>query len=354
MKAFFITLFISLTLSAYSQCGLEISSRENGKIVYGTIPKPLGNINKSVSVGISYQKIDNLDFVALLIRSKKEDLKEEIKLTLQNNKIIVGKIINSTTGFSQGSDYSLGIYLITKSDYNNLGLSNLKKINFKFISDHSEEINVMSNSDCLKTVIYCLSTNSQKASSNKVPNPVKLEVSTPNKVSTLDELDKKNGFRELQFGKEVGEIDEYKFKFEKEENGEKIYTIRDENIKINGVKVYVITCHFVFDKLVMLELLLSEESTYRAWDLLRESFGDPEISHPDPKYLGNGESMTFYSWEGKKVHLTHVDHVKNKLYNDILLNNDNDNRTLEYCCSNYSELKEEARKQFLKSKKSDL
>jgi len=348
MKTFLIFIFICFTLSAYSQCGLEISSRENGKIVYGTIPKMLGNINNGISVGISYQKIDELDFVALLIRSRKENLKDELKLTLENNKIIVGKLVKSTNGSLNTSDYTLGIYLVTKSDFNNLGESNLNKINFSYLSNSSDEIIVTSNADCLKSVIACLNANSIIKSS--ASNTLETEKLSSEILSKLDELDNKNGFRELQFGKEIDEIKEYKFGMKNVVNGEESYYILDKNMKIFDSPINYIKCSFLFGKLARIEIDNSTGSTVGVIDLLKENFGEPRTSNYG---IGDRRSKE-YLWEGKEVELLCNTYVDFKIDNLNINKLYSSGCTLIYKIKNYSAIQEEAKKQFLISKKRDL
>lgn len=127
----------------------------------------------------------------------------------------------------------------------------------------------------------------------------------------LDELDKKNGFKSLQFGKSTSEIFDFQLELKKKEEGIDIYSISNPNIKISEVPVKSINCYFIMDKLVLVNLSLdvwgrTNISVTNVEDLLVNTFGTPKNSNPD---LNIGSIKTIFInekiWVGKKVKLTY-------------------------------------------------
>lgn len=157
-KQLLISIFVFLNLLTYAQCGLVISTRADGTKTFATIPKMIGHNNKNIQAGLSLESNNSSDFIGLTLRFKYHavKLKDEIYVTLMNNKVIIAKLINCTTTNLGGSEVSLGIYQLSETDLNNLGASEIKKIKFTFVTNISEEVLVSANSDCLKSVINCL------------------------------------------------------------------------------------------------------------------------------------------------------------------------------------------------------
>jgi hypothetical protein len=128
-----------------------------------------------------------------------------------------------------------------------------------------------------------------------------------------------------------------------------VYTISNPNIEINGVPIKSVDCHFIMNKLVLIEIELdlwgrTGVSSSNVEELLVSTFGTPEIS-----YHNLGELSSLFakkmSWISNNVELT---------YRYVSSFGSPNTYTLTYSVKDYQKKKDKAKMQYINSHKGDL
>jgi hypothetical protein len=239
--------------------------------------------------------------------------------------------VNSSLSYIGNSQVANGVFSLPEKQIPKFLTSAIRTISFNLANGLLLTYQVDMNKDVLEKQINCMP-----------------QFQTGSK---LDELDKKNGFRSLQFGKSINEINEFKLEFNRRVDGESVYSISNPNIKINEVPVKSIDCYFIMDKLVQITLQLdlwgrSGISASNVVDLLVSAYGTPQDSNPNIKI---GSIKTIYinvkSWVGKKVKLT---------YRYVSSQDEPDAYFLNYEVIDYKVRQREAKNQDINTHKGDL
>jgi hypothetical protein len=343
--------FMLLSITTFAQCNCEEIKRDDGTNILQCSVVQVAS-DQTTQVGIGTASNGEGIFITLTVRFKNtaQNITKDLYIRLVDNNMISLPYVNSSLSYIGNSQVANGIFSLPAIQAHKFLKSAINTISFNLTNGLQRTYQVDMNKDVLENQIKCLP-----------------QFQTDSK---LDELDRRNGFKSLQFGKSVADIYDFQLKPDSKKDGEEVYQISNPNLKIGKIMVKSIDCYFIDSKLAKITINLnifgqadiSSSDIENFQDILVENFGDPKvekITFPDANdvffkiKLPPEIFVTKKSWVGKKVRLIY----REIRYKDNIINNTPSN-TLEYEIIDYDVKQTEAKlnenKQFINSHKGDL
>jgi len=336
--------FLLFAIDAFSQCNCEEIKRDDGTNILQCNVMQVAS-DQTTQIGLGAASNGEGVFITLTVRfkNKAENIIKDLHIRLDDNNMISFPYVNSSLSYIGNSQVANGIFSVSEIQAPKLLKSAIKTISFNLTNGLQSTYQLDMNKDVLEKQIKCIplfQTNTK-----------------------LDEMDKRNGFKTLQFGKSINEIYDYQLTFKSKSDGEEIYCISKPNLKIGKIPLKFIDCYFISKKLskIIINLDVFGRSDISSSDvkdfqnIMVENFGDPKTENFNPKFgdLTLDVFVTKQSWVGKEVRLTY----REIRYTDNIINNTPSN-TLEYEIIDYeakqTEAKLEENKQFINLHKGDL
>jgi hypothetical protein len=333
-----------LSPTAFPQCNCEEIKRDDGTNILQCAVVQVAS-DQTTQVGIGTASNGESIFITLTVRFKNtaQYITKDLYIRLDDNNMISLPFVNSSLSYIGNSQVANGIFSLPEKQTSKFLKSAIKTISFNLTNGLLVTYQVDMNKDVLEKQINCIPQFKTGSKLDDIPQS--------QTGSKLDELDKKNGFRSLQFGKSVNEISDFKLELNRKVDGESVYSISNPDIKINEVPVKSIDCYFIMDKLVRISIELdlwgrSNVSASNVVDLLVSTFGTPQDSYPD---LNLGPIKSIYvnvkSWVGKKVKLT---------YHYVSSQGQPNSYSVNYEVIDYQTRQRDAKDQYINSRKGDL